>query len=294
MQGRSSILAAIIFLFAFTLWHRLLMAQCTSGTVCSCQDCPIERQAREGNWFVVQTANFRVYSEHSRVPAANLARHAEALRIALRSKWLRKEPDKVWNPRCRIVLHSSRQRYVAVVGRGSERTVGSSLVKVDKNRITERRIDLLGGQSEYLTAALPHELTHVVLRERFVSVPLPCWADEGLAILADPPAKQRGHFKDLKDSLERNTTFQAASLLSLDGYPPAGRVGTFYGQSASLVQYLVVRESPQRFVEFIERSERVGYEDALRQCYGIASMADLDRLWRRQLQSVELALSPGK
>lgn len=79
---------------------------------------------------------------------------------------------------------------MAAVGPGSEHTVGSSLVTVDKAKIASRRIDLLGDQTEFLTAALPHELTHVILRDRLMSTPPPRWADEGMAVLADTEAKQ--------------------------------------------------------------------------------------------------------
>ena len=39
--------------------------------------------------------------------------------------------------------------------------------------IASRRIDLSSDQVEFLSAALPHELTHVILRDRFVSAPPP-------------------------------------------------------------------------------------------------------------------------
>lgn len=293
MRNWSNLHAALLVLFSITLLPQALMAQSECGTVCTCPDCPLERKDRQGTWFVVETANFQVCCNESIEPATHLARHAEMLRAALRLKWLGEESGDAWNPRCQIVLYSNKRRYEAAVGRGSERTVGSSLVKIDNGRITKRRIDLLGGQTEYLSAALPHELTHVVLRDQFVYVPLPRWADEGIAILADPQAKQARHFKDLKESLKRSNTFHAASLLALDEYPRADRIGAFYGQSASLAQYLVTKESPQRFVEFVERASSVGFDEALRQCYGIAGMGELDRLWRGHAQTVQLASSQG-
>lgn len=289
MQKSLSLFGALVVFFNFTFLPQTLIAQCECGTVCSCPDCPFERKDRQGAWFVVETANFQVCCNESIEPATHLARHAESLRSALRSKWLGGESAGRWNPRCQIVLYPNKRRYIAAVGRGSERTVGSSLVNIDQGRITKRRIDLLGGQSQYLSAALPHELTHVVLQDRFVSVPLPRWADEGIAILADPQAKQGRHFKDLRDSFMRSTTFHTASLLTLGEYPRADRVGAFYGQSASLAQYLVSRENPQKLVEFVEQANDMGFDEALRQCYGIAGMAELDRLWRRHVQTVQLA-----
>lgn len=116
-------------------------AQCNSGTVCTCPNCPhIDRSYRQGRWFVLETANFQVCCEQSKTPATHLARHAETLRNVLRAKWLDEASSDAWNPKCQIVLHATRQSYVAEVGRGGERTVGSSLVDFDNGRITKRRI----------------------------------------------------------------------------------------------------------------------------------------------------------
>jgi hypothetical protein len=241
----------------------------------------------------LETANFQVCCERSIEPAVHLARHAESLRGTLESKWLGETSAAEWRPRCQIVLYPTRQQYVADVGRGSERTVGSSLVSADRGKITRRRIDLLGGTTDYLSAALPHELTHVVLSDRFSSKPMPRWADEGTAILADPKAKQRRHFEDLRSALKQGDEFHAAALLSLDDYPRADRFGVFYGQSASLTEFLVRRQSPQMFIDFVDRANYDGIDKALRECYGFASVSDLHRQWSRQLEFGQPALSLG-
>ena len=173
-------------------------------------------------------------------------------------KWLGGEPAGPWTPKCKIALYSSQQSYVGSVGRGSERTVGSSLVDVAAGRITGRRIDLLGDGTPYLSAALPHELTHAVLKDRFATTQLPRWADEGTAILADSQAKQARHLKDLKDSFARRSTFDAAALLTMDGYPQSDRWGVFYGQSVSLVKFLSEEKTSVQFVQFIEKANSVG------------------------------------
>jgi hypothetical protein len=209
------------------------------------------------------------------------------LRTALQTKWLGEVPSETWNPKCQIVLHSSQRSYVAAVGRGSERTVGSSLNRVEQDRVVCRRIDLLGGQTNFLTAALPHELTHVILRERFMTTKLPHWADEGIAILADTEAKQGRHFKDLQYAITGRTTFSVAGLLAMDEYPRFDRFGAFYGQSASLTEFLVNQKTPATFIEFIEQASSNGYDKALRQCYGISGLADLDRQWRQHVYSMQ-------
>lgn len=264
-----------------------VIAQCRCGTVCACADCPhVDRTYRQGRWFVLETANFQVCCEQAEGPAKHIARHAETLRSALFTKWLGESAPDKWNPKCQIILYANQRSYVAAVGRGSERTVGSSLVNVDKGGIAKRRIDLLGGNTEYLSAALPHELTHVILKDRFSTNVLPRWADEGIAILADTRAKQGRHFKDLQDSMAGRSTFNVASLLVMDEYPRSDRFGAFYGQSASLAEFLVNQKNPATFIEFIEQAGSDGYDKALQQCYGISGLAELDRQWRRHVTTM--------
>jgi hypothetical protein len=205
----------------------------------------------------------------------------------LSTKWLGDDTPARWNPKCQIILHLSRRSYKQAVGRGGERTVGSSSVKSNNGRIVARRIDLLEADTEFLKAALPHELTHVVVNDRFLTNPLPRWADEGIAILADPQAKQRRHQNDLQVAVLDGTAFHAASLLALEDYPPPDRFGAFYGQSASLTEYLVERESPAHFLAFMTCARRDGYDSALRRYYEIDGIGELNRQWRQHLKFVD-------
>jgi len=271
-----------------------LLAHCESETICTCPNSPrVERSYNHGRWFVIETDNFQICSDGSESCARHLARHAEALRTELTLKWFGKASPEALAPKCQIVLHSSRASYTGAVGRGSTRTVGSSLVDIKPGRIRSRRIDLLGGQTEFLTAALPHELTHVVLKERFPATQLPRWADEGMAMLADTEAKQNRHRNDLRNALKHRTIFNLAALVTMEEYPRSDRWGTFYGQSVSLTKFLVMQRTPEQFVRFIVRSTAKGYDAALQECYGIAGVGELDRKWRLHLNSIELASSQG-
>ena len=266
------------------------LAQCQTG--CDCSRSPSNNTAksyRQGRWYVVETANFQACSEENESAARRSAEHAEALLAQLASKWLGAATPKPWTPRCRIVLHRGRASYVAAVGQGSERTLGSSAITFNGGKITSRRIDLLAVDAKPLTNALPHELTHVILRDRFPSGTLPRWADEGMAMMADPRTKQGRHLQDLRTAMANSTEFSVADLLTMNDYPRSDRRQAFYGQSAFVTQFLIARKSPQHFVTFLERAADVGYDAALQECYRIASMADLDRQWRRDLYTVRLA-----
>jgi hypothetical protein len=255
-----------------------------SGTSCGSCDCSQTGCYRSGRWFVVETENFQVCCLNAESSAKQIAQSAESLRTKLKSKWLGDETAARWAPKCQILVHSSQVSYVAAVGRGSARTSGSSLVKITDGQIRARRIDLQGARSDFLTAALPHELTHVILKDEFLTTSLPRWADEGSAILADDESKQGRHQQDLDQSIARHTAFDAAALLTLEDYPGADRIGAFYGQSAGLVKYLVNQKGPREFIAFLRYADTKGYDAALYQCYGIDGVGQLNRLWSPQIQ----------
>ena len=294
MHTRLGLSSFWIAVFAILAAPSIVLAECRSGRLCTCPSCPGgEKSLRRGGWFVVETENFQICCDESEAPARHLARHAETLRTEFRSRWLGDKSSAPWTPKCEIVLHSSQKSYVGAVGPGSERTAGSSLVNVREDRVTSRRIDLLGGRTEFLSAALPHELTHIVLKERFTSTAMPRWADEGIAILADGEAKQGRHAKDLRDALTYRSTFSLPALLTMDEYPRSDRWGAYYGQSASVAKFLIDRKNAETFMGFVERATASGYDAALRECYGISGVAELDRQWRRQLLSVQSSQNQG-
>jgi hypothetical protein len=113
-----------------------------------------------------------------------------------------------------------------------------------------------------------------------------------MAMLADTDAKQNRHLRDLECAVTNHSLFDIGSLVVLDTYPGPSRMGTFYGQSVSLVKFLVDDKGPQQFVAFIERANSQGYDTALRECYDLHDMRQLDRNWRAHVVGAEIA-KPG-
>jgi hypothetical protein len=134
-------------------------------------------------------------------------------------------------------------------------------------------------------------MTHIVLADRFADGALPAWADEGMAVLADPDSKQDAHFRDLRMARTQRSTFRLVELFALSGYPSAERQAAFYGQSASLVRFLVARGTPDQFVRFMRAAADDGYEVAVRDVYGMQGVRDLERRW---LQDVNVAYTVAK
>jgi hypothetical protein len=217
-------------------------------------------------------------------PAA-IGQSCESLREELARKWLGEAAAKQsWPARCYVVVHPSTASYLREVGAAGGKTLGSSLTRTDHGRIVSRRIDIRGDIAEPLRAALPHEMTHVILADAFAGDELPRWADEGMAMLADPAEKLAGHDRDLDAAIAGQRVFHIAELLIKNEYPAADGRAVFYGESASLVRYLVSRRSPADFVGFVHLAAKKGYDVSLRQVYGIQDVAQLEHLWRSQVQ----------
>jgi hypothetical protein len=138
-----------------------------------------------------------------------------------------------------------------------------------------------------LSGALAHELTHVILADAFSDREIPRWADEGMAVLADPHAKRSLHLQDLQAARSTNATFRVVEILTMADYPQPERTAAFYGQSVSLVKFLVERGTPEQFVRFLRQATDQGYELALRETYKIDGVRDLETRWLRELAGPE-------
>ena len=128
-------------------------------------------------------------------------------------------------------------------------------------------------------AYLPHEIAHLVVYDHFAADCLPRWADEGIALLADPDGKRAAHARDLAGELRRGSQLRLGQLLQLDEYPTNDRLAVFYGQSLSLVEFFVQRGSRSQFIAFLRVSADGHVDAALESVYGITGVTELESQW---------------
>jgi hypothetical protein len=150
---------------------------------------------------------------------------------------------------------------------------------VSAGRITARRVNLRADHPQLLTAILPHEVTHVVLADLFTQQQIPRWADEGMAVLAEPQSEQRSRTSELSGPLSEGRVFKLSELMAID-YPNADAWSLYYAQSVSLTQFLVELGTPPQFVSFIRGAQQGGIEDSLRTVYQIEGFAELENRWQ--------------
>jgi hypothetical protein len=233
-------------------------------------------------WLVQESASFRVICRKDFADARRLPEACEALRRQLQETWFG-EAAESWSPRCEIVLHPGVAGYVRELGQGSQESSGCATIDIEKGRVIKRRVDLRADAADWMFSALPHELTHVVLADKFATKQIPRWADEGMAILSEPASRQATRRSAMQRALAKAPRYAAGELLALHDYPAGDRRDAFYGQSASLVAYLIERDSPAKFLEFLQLGQRQGFEQALTNIYGIHTTAALDARWRPQI-----------
>ncbi len=266
-----------------------------SSAACDCHDCCCRDQnavtVREASpWRIAESPNFQVWSLTTVREAERVARQCECLRTKLTATW---NPEASrWKPWCQVVLHAGIASYRRAVGAGADITLGSSLVTPLQGVVKARRIDLQADVDDVLTAALPHELFHVVIADRFRSSPPPLWFDEGVAIQYDVESKRRLHERDVQVALAAGTAFTIDELIAVDSYPPVDRWSAFYGQSGAFVRWLFANRTPEEVIGFARDSRSQGVRLALARYYPGRAKPNVDLAWRREGPPLTTPLPP--
>jgi hypothetical protein len=234
---------------------------------------------RQGGWSVAETANFRILHNQPREVVEQVARVAEATRSAMIRKWFG-DPNPAWSPRCDLVLHATAQDYSQATG-VPPASPGHSTMHTEGERVVSRRIDLHCDDPNMFVGVLPHETTHVVLAGRFGGAAVPRWADEGMAVLAEPRERIERHLRNLPRHRQNHELFPVGQLMRLDAYPDPRYVGSFYAESVSLVEFLSREKGPREFAVFLREGLQGGYEPALQRHYGYRSFAELEAAWQQ-------------
>jgi hypothetical protein len=188
-------------------------------------------------------------------------------------------------PQCEIVVHRDLPDYVAYLGPASQQTSGCATIRIDQGRVVMRRIDLCADALDWRTESLPHELTHVVLADRFATRRVSPWADEGIAMLAESPEKRDRRLAALHRVADAGATYTLRDLMDVHTNPEPALRDAFYGQSVALVSLLLQWGTRKQLLEFAEASQTQGPDAALAAVYGNRPVAELERKLADSLSS---------
>jgi hypothetical protein len=232
-------------------------------------------------WVSAESANFRVLHLQSADAANRLLAQAEQARVAIFEKWFG-PANSDWNPKCEIYLHASAADYSRAT-KGYAQSHGHSTIEIREGRVARRRLDLVADNTGLATSALPRELTHVVLADLFPNPLLPRWADEAMAILAEPRPYVETYLKSLPKVRKESRLFAVGQLITMAEFPDSASITTFYVQSVSLTDMLVSLRGPKAFAIFLQDARRYGWEKALDRNYAIRGFSDLQTRWQRHV-----------
>jgi tetratricopeptide (TPR) repeat protein len=228
-------------------------------------------------WQVAQTQNVRVYHHKQAEFAERAAKLAEKTRVDMQMKWIGKTES--WSPPCEIYLHDSADSYSAIT-KVPRSLPGHSAIRLEKGKgVIERKVHLRCDDLNLLVGTLPHEVTHVVIAGQFGDSLPPRWADEGVAVLTEPRERIDLHLRNLPTHQAGHELFRIRDLMRADDYPDPQRMGAFYAQSVSLVDFLTRKKQPSVFMQFVRDGMSSGYDGALRKYYGYDSFEALESDW---------------
>jgi hypothetical protein len=142
---------------------------------------------------------------------------------------------------------------------------------------------------------LRHELSHIVLRNA-VKGPfsdLPAWIEEGVAVYGQSQPLPEME-SALEAAIKSNQPLTIRSLSSASVAESGGNVSLFYGESYSVVRFLIDEYGEQKFRDLLAAfREGNRTDDALMQVYGF-DQDGLENAWRQSVGLPERVIEGGQ
>ena len=222
---------------------------------------------KSGPWNVIETANSRIFygGSISKSKAEEISKIIEQTRLdQLQKIGL---PTTDWSKKVDIFIYDLNEVYTKMTGQGAA-SPGHSQTAIDKGLVVSRRIDLRGNYDQVVRAVFPHELSHIVVADKFLKNPCPRCFDEGLAVLFEPADRRDVHYKNLKDQINGGTRlYSAKQIVEMKDYPPGPQWPLFYAESTALSEFLSQKTSIENLTDFILAVQRTGYDQAVQKYY---------------------------
>ena len=230
-------------------------------------------------WAKAESPNFRLHHGLDRAQAERIVRAAEAARAAAAVKWT-ESTLPTWNPPCDVYLHHTAAEYAKATGK-PDSSPGHATYQVKGRAVVRRRLDLRADDLHVTTITIPHETTHLVLGDLFAETTLPRWADEAMAVLAEPRDQFERYTRTLHRCRANGELVPLAQLFRQVDYPSAPQITAFYVESVSVVDFLVREGGALTFVQFLRDANR-NLEAALQKHYRCRDVAELQDRWLRK------------
>lgn len=295
-------LALLVGVFAFSVFGQVGVAEEAKSESNERAAVTLIAQPKEGSWQVWETDNFRIrLSAHDRAVQPSpqeLADLLESARSRVSSRWQLPAQTSAWAMKCQVTFYPTVDSYCQMTGYPAE-SKGVANVEIGGGTVWRRQLDISPMQQAVRDAVLTHELTHILLADRFCWSQIPRWADEGIAIASEPSIDAETSHPDqarlgaklvgrrheqqevLRDNLRRGTYMPMRELLIVRQYPrERDRQQTLYAESGSLIDYLLAKDvEPHQILDFVESTQKAGVEQAVAAHLPFDSTHELEQSW---------------
>ena len=190
-----------------------------------------------------------------------------------------------WEDRARIIIYADQEEFMQKTGLPSWSRGGTAR---DVELIKTRVIVTYPQQEDFLDGLLPHEISHLILRDFIGSgKEIPVWFDEGIAQLQE---KKRGQqaWLIMKQLVEEqgHIPLEALTRIDIQSVTDPKQAALFYLQSVSIVDFLINKYGSRQFGELCQQLKEKNFEEALHSAYTaqIESMAELEEKWLKYLK----------
>ena len=163
-----------------------------------------------------------------------------------------------WSVKCDVFLYPTPAEYQQKT-RFAADSWGFADLEIGEGKVWMRRLDLRSDNAARVMNVAIHELTHVVLADRFAFRQIPRWADEGIALNSEPASRQDDMRGWLAAEIRQGRGFSLAQLMSMRQYPQDKHLGDlFYAQSGSLIEFLLTQNSDteEGVLRFVENTQQ--------------------------------------
>lgn len=221
-----------------------------------------------------QTSNFIVETNDNQ-SARTIAEAAEQHRKRLAVIWVGEElPD--WSAPCKVTAKI-----------GTTDNGGSTSFDFHDGEVTGWTMTVQGSIERIIDSTLPHEITHTISASE-IRRPIARWADEGTAIAIEHASERAVHQNSLQE-LIRDGQLMSVRLLTVQmQYSSPEVTKAIYAQGASLVEFLVKADTPQKFFSCMKQAtQQNDWQTAIRDFYGFSTLEDVETSWKAWLSSGE-------
>lgn len=247
---------------------------------------PLAARPAADPFGVTRTDNFVVTAPTIQVAEA-VATKAEWHRRELAKRWFGKElPDAGVPVTVKVTITTGNS------GGATTFTFGEADGKRPPG-VKTAAMELRGPLDTVLKSVLPHEVMHVVLATHF-GRPLPRWADEGVAVLAESDAEQFNHEVRARELLNAGRAIRLSTLFRMTDYP-RDHIVTF-AQGHSVCRFLLERATVETYrgrepalVAFLAlgmgENTAASWALAAKEVYGFDSLDALEQAWIDSLRA---------